>query len=239
MNRTQFERYRAAGYTRIPMHVEMLADLDNPLTAFLKVANQPFTFLFESVQGGEKWSRYSIVGLPSHHRISVRGKTVTEIQEGNVVQTLTVDDPLSWIDEYQAQFRLPHVAGLPPITGGLVGYFGYDTVRLIEPKLGENPHPDPLQHPDILLMVADRLLVLDNLSDHAQQSLGVIVRQLRAPFTPPTDNVHGRELEEADFVSQFGEQEYKAAVKKIKHHESLTVYVLLGFWRSSSGGSVT
>jgi len=235
MNLNQFERYRADGYTRIPMHVDMLADLDNPLTAFLKVANQPFTFLFESVQGGEKWSRYSIVGLPSHRRIAVHDKTITEFHDGDIVQSLTVDDPLSWIDDYQAQFRLPDVAGLPKITGGLVGYFGYDTVRLIEPKLGANPHPDPLQLPDILLMVADELLVLDNLSgrltvlvladaskpdafDHAQQRLGIIVRQLQAPYSPLLETASACELEEADFVSQFGEQEYKAAVEKIKHY---------------------
>jgi len=79
MNIEEFERYRADGYTRIPMSAEMLADLDNPLSAFLKVANQPYTFLFESVQGGEKWSRYSIVGLPSHRRIEVCGLTHTLI----------------------------------------------------------------------------------------------------------------------------------------------------------------
>jgi len=235
MNIDDFERYRAAGYTRIPMHVELLADLDNPLTAFLKVANQPFTFLFESVQGGEKWSRYSIVGLPSHRRITVHGHDITEINEGQITQQVTVDDPLAWIDEFQQQFRLPDVPGLPTITGGLVGYFGYDTVRLIEPRLGENPHPDPLEHPDILLMVADELLVMDNLSgkltvlvlvdtnqaeafDYGQQRLGVIVRQLKDAFRPLPDEDAGQELLDADFVSDMGEEQFKAAVQTIKQH---------------------
>ncbi len=235
MNIEEFERYRAEGFNRIPVHVEMLADLDNPLTAFLKVANQPFTFLFESVQGGEKWSRYSIVGLPSHRRILVRGHQITEIIDGQEVSSVKAEDPLAWIDEYQQQFHLPDVPGLPPITGGLVGYFGYDTVRLIEPRLGENPHPDPVNTPDIILMVADELLVMDNLSgkltvlvladasqenayDYAQQRLGIIVRQLREPYQPlPVDDVE-RELAEADFVSEMGEAEFKAAVLTIKDY---------------------
>ena len=235
MNIEEFERYRADGYTRIPMHVEMLADLDNPLSAFLKVANQPYTFLFESVQGGEKWSRYSIVGLPSHRRIEVHGHKITEFDAGQVVQSNTVDDPLTWIDEFQQQFRLPDVPGLPSITGGLVGYFGYDTVRLVEPRLGDNPHPDSLQTPDILLMVADELLVMDNLSgkltvlvladaqaedayEYAQQRLGIIVRQLQAAYTPLPQDEIGAELLEADFISDMGEAQFKKAVNTIKEH---------------------
>ena len=235
MNIEEFERYRADGYTRIPMHVEMLADLDNPLSAFLKVANQPYTFLFESVQGGEKWSRYSIVGLPSHRRIEVHGHKITEFDAGQVVQSNTVDDPLTWIDEFQQQFRLPDVPGLPSITGGLVGYFGYDTVRLVEPRLGDNPHPDSLQTPDILLMVADELLVMDNLSgkltvlvladaqaedayEYAQQRLGIIVRQLQAAYTPLPQDEIGAELLESDFISDMGEAQFKKAVNTIKEH---------------------
>ncbi len=235
MNIEEFERHRADGYTRIPVHVELLADLDNALSVFLKVANQPNTFLFESVQGGEKWGRHSIVGLPSHRRIEVHQRTVTEVDAGAVVQCVTVDDPLAWIEAFQEQFKLPDVTGLPPITGGLVGYFGYDTVRLIEPRLGDNPHPDPLQTPDILLMVADELVVIDNVSgkltvlvladatvedayEFAQQRLGVIVRQLRVPVCPlPTQN-SGRELLEADFISEMGETSFKSAVETIKDY---------------------
>lgn len=235
MNIEEFERHRADGYTRIPVHVELLADLDNALSVFLKVANQPHTFLFESVQGGEKWGRHSIVGLPSHRRIEVHGHTVAEINAGRTVQTNTVDDPLAWIEDFQRQFSVPEVPGLPPITGGLVGYFGYDTVRLIEPRLGDNPHPDPLQTPDILLMVSDELLIIDNVSgkltvlvladatgadayDFALQRLGVIVRQLREPVHPLPIEATGKELMEADFVSEMGEAEFKSGVDTIKDY---------------------
>jgi len=235
MNIEEFQRYRAEGYTRIPVHTEFLADLDNPLSVFLKVANQPYTFLFESVQGGEKWSRYSIVGLPSHRRVEVRGHQIVEIHGTDTLQELEAEDPLDWIDRYQQQFQLPDVPDLPPITGGLVGYFGYDTVRFIEPRLGKNPHKDPLQTPDILLMVADELVVMDNLSgkltllvladanqddafDYAQQRLGIIARQLKEPYTPLPDNEGVGELSEADFTSDMGEQEFKQAVGTIKDY---------------------
>ncbi len=235
MNIDEFERFRAAGYTRIPVHVEMLADLENPLTAFLKLANQPYSFLFESVQGGEKWSRYSIVGLPSQRRLEVHNHTITEIEAGEIVQTLEADDPLAWIDEYQRQFKLPELAGLPTVTGGLVGYFGYDTVRLVEPRLGANTHPDPLGTPDILLMVADELLVLDNLSgklhvlvladatqEHAfglaQERLGVLVRQLKTTNAVLPNEGEGQPLDESAFVSEMGEAEFKKAVLTIKDY---------------------
>jgi len=235
MNIEDFQRYCADGYTRIPVHTEFLADLDNPLSAFLKVANQPYTFLFESVQGGEKWSRYSIVGLPSHRRIEVHGHRIVEYEGSEILQELEVQDPLDWIHTYQQQFRLPNVPNLPPITGGLVGYFGYDTVRFIEPRLGENPHKDPLQTPDILLMVADELLVMDNISgkltilvladatqddafEYALQRLGIIARQLKEPYSPLPDNDNTDKLTEADFTSDMGEKEFKQAVNTIKDY---------------------
>ena len=159
MNAHGFERYSAEGYTRIPLSVELIADLDNPLSCFLKCADQPFSFLFESVQGGEKWGRYSIIGLPSRTVIRVRAHDISIEHDGQEVESLTVDEPLEWIADYQSQFRVPNIAGLPRITGGLVGYFGYDTVRYIEPRLGPNTHPDPLDNPDILLMVTNLSLI--------------------------------------------------------------------------------
>ena len=163
MNPTEFERYRAQGYTRIPLSCELIADLDNPLSVFMKLADQPYTFLFESVQGGEKWGRYSIIGLPASQVIRIRANTVTISVNDVETESFEVDDPLQWIEEYQKNFVVPDVPGLPRITGGLVGYFGYDTVRYIEPRLGPNPHPDPVGNPDILLMVTSELVVFDNL----------------------------------------------------------------------------
>ena len=232
MTPEDFDRYRAEGYTRIPLSCELIADLENPLSTFRKVADLPYTFLFESVQGGEKWGRYSIIGLPAKTILRVRGKSVSIEQDGVEGPAEPIEDPLSWIEDYQSQFNIPQVEGLPIITGGLVGYFGYDTVRFVEPRLGDNPHPDPIDNPDILLMVTDELVVFDNLSgkltiivlvDPAQADARIKglrrVAQLHDKIRgslPATNNAHqATAVTESDFKSGFTEKGYKAAVRKI------------------------
>lgn len=232
MQCTDFDQYRAAGYTRIPVSCELIADLDNPLSVFMKLADKPYSFLFESVQGGEKWGRYSIIGLPCNTVIRIRGYSVSITVDDVETECIEVDDPLAWVEHYQSQFSVPDIEGLPRITGGLVGYFGYDTVRYVEPRLGANPHPDPIDNPDILLMLADELVVFDNLS--GKLTLIVLVdpalpdarlkglkrlmqlhETLRAP-APVRQCTHGNSVvSEADFESGFTESGYKAAVRKI------------------------
>ena len=235
MNAHDFERYSAEGYTRIPLSVELIADLDNPLSCFLKCADQPFSFLFESVQGGEKWGRYSIIGLPSRTVIRVRAHDITIEHDAEEIESLTVDDPLEWIADYQSQFRVPNIAGLPRITGGLVGYFGYDTVRYIEPRLGPNTHPDPLDSPDILVMVTNELVVFDNLSgkltiivlatagsDESRveglKRLSQLHDQIRAPMPPRKASSSPTKVTEKDFVSGFTKEGYEAAVAQIREY---------------------
>ena len=235
MNAHDFERYSAEGFTRIPLSVELIADLDNPLSCFLKCADQPFSFLFESVQGGEKWGRYSIIGLPSRTVIRVRGHAITVEQDAVEIESQTVDDPLEWIAGYQSQFRVPNIAGLPRITGGLVGYFGYDTVRYIEPRLGPNKHPDPLDTPDILLMVTNELVVFDNLSGkltvivlaeaggeaarlEGMKRLAAVHDQIRAPMPSRKRTSSQTKVAEKDFVSGFTEEGYKSAVTQIREY---------------------
>ncbi len=232
MKTAEFERYRSEGYTRIPLTCELIADLDNPLSTFMKVANQPYTFLFESVQGGEKWGRYSIIGLPARTIIRVRAKEITVEEDGIVGPAESVEDPLDWIEQYQSRFHVPHIDGLPRITGGLVGYFGYDTVRYIEPRLGENPHPDPIENPDILLMVTDELVVFDNLSgkltiivladanqpdarNRALQRVAELHDSIRARLPVQQASHPVSTVAETDFESGFTETGYKAAVRKI------------------------
>jgi anthranilate synthase component I len=232
MNQTDFERYRAAGYTRIPITCELIADLDNPLSIFMKVADQPYTFLFESVQGGEKWGRYSIIGLPARTVVRVRAKSVSIEQNGIEEPAEFCEDPLRWIEEYQSRFQIPNIEGLPRITGGLVGYFGYDTVRLIEPRLGPNPHPDTIDNPDILLMVTDELVVFDNLSGkltvivlvdpaladariNGLQRVAELHDQIRSSLPARTTTHAVSAVAESDFKSGFTESGYKNAVRKI------------------------
>ena len=149
---------------RVPLVREVLADLDTPLSTYLKLANAPYSYLFESVQGGEKWGRYSIIGLPCRTVIKICKRTVTTEVDGEVVSQEQVEDPLSWITAFQRHYQVHEDAGLPRFTGGLVGYFGYETIAYIEPRLDHDEKPDPLATPDILLMVSDEVIVFDNLS---------------------------------------------------------------------------
>jgi len=235
MQPSEFERHRADGHTRIPLALELVSDLDTPSSIYLKLANRPYTFLFESVQGGERLGRYSIIGLPARTVVRARGEEITVETDGVTVSAERVDDPLAWIERFQAGFRVPRIAGLPRITGGLVGYFGYDTVRHVEPCLGSSLHPDPLGTPDILLMVTEELVVFDNvrgtlvvlvLVDPAVPDahalglarLAALHDAIRAE--PPRRETPRdvRRVEESDFESGFTEAGYKRAVDTIKRH---------------------
>jgi anthranilate synthase component 1 len=234
MSPEQFAALAAEGYNRIPIVREVLADLDTPLSVYLKLAAGPYSYLFESVQGGEKWGRYSIIGLPSRCRLVVHGHTVELIRNGELVESQQVDDPLAYIEAFQARFKVPDLPGLPRFSGGLVGYFGYDTVKYIEPRLANGAKPDPLGTPDILLMLSDQVVVFDNLSGrmylivHADPAAGdtlqgaeahidalVARMQTGAPRHKPEQV---RRVDEADFVSGFTEAGFKAAVERIKHY---------------------
>ncbi|MBU1775666.1 MAG: anthranilate synthase component I, partial [Gammaproteobacteria bacterium] len=120
----EFQSLARQGYNRIPLVAETFADLDTPLSLYLKLANKPFSYLLESVQGGERFGRYSFIGLPADTRISVRGQQVT-LHERGYETTQEVDNPLDYIEEYRARFKVAPLSGLPRFTGGLAGYFGY------------------------------------------------------------------------------------------------------------------
>jgi anthranilate synthase component I len=221
--------------TRIPVIRTVLADLDTPLSTYLKLADAPYSYLFESVQGGEKWGRYSIIGLPCRRVIRVSGRTITVEQDGEVIQSQVVDDPLAWIEACHARYRIPDQAQLPRFTGGLVGYFGYETVSYIEPRLKGGDKPDPIGVPDILLLVSEEVVVFDNLSGkiylivhadsdtsesltHAQRRLRELEASLHAPgalYTPPAAT---RKIDERDFSASFSRAGYEAAVERIKHY---------------------
>jgi anthranilate synthase component 1 len=234
MTPEHFARLASAGYNRIPVLREVLADLDTPLSTYLKLADGAYSYLFESVHGGEKWGRYSIIGLPSRTVLRVVGHTVTVEEAGRVVERAECEDPLTFIEQFQGRFRMAPVPGMPRFTGGLVGYFGYDTVRYIEPRLGPSRKPDPIGAPDILLMVSEEVVVFDNLSgklylivhadptaggalEKAQQRLDRLVERLYA-ITPVHRSNRRSEVDEADFVSGFTQAGFEAAVAKSKEY---------------------
>jgi anthranilate synthase component 1 len=235
MTPEEFQQLASQGYNRIPVTREVLADLDTPLSTYLKLGSGPFSYLFESVQGGEKWGRYSIIGLPCRQVVKVYGERIEVWSDGQLVESLTNDDPLQWVDDFQQSFRVAEVAGMPRFAGGLVGYFGYDVVRYIEAKLQGVDKPDPLRTPDILLMVSDEVVVFDNLSgklkmivhvdgtdpdawDNGQRRLDELMQQLRRPVKIPGALKEARKVTEADFVSGFTEEGFKAAVRRVKEY---------------------
>mgnify|MGYP003328087902 FL=1 len=164
MKKSQFINLVKNGFNHIPFSKEVIVDTETPLSLYLKLANTPFTYFLESVQGGEKWGRYSFIGLRAETIIKVNEYEVLVEKNGQIHQQYKAEDPLAWIQDYQAQFKVPQLDNLPDFNGGLVGYFGYEIIRYIEPKLKNIDKKDELNVPDILLMVSNDLLVVDNLT---------------------------------------------------------------------------
>ncbi len=225
---------------RVPLVFEAFADLDTPLSTYLKLADAPNSFLLESVQGGERWGRYSVIGLPCSEQIRVFGHTVLHERHGAIVQRDdNVADPLAWIQTFNNARPLPNIPELPRLTGGLVGYFGYDTVRYIEPRLAGVDKPDPLDLPDIYLLVADELVIFDNLAgklycvghyqrgdeaDHDQLAtrLQARVERLAQPLASTQRGApdHGSATTPGDgeFRSGLTRQSYEHAVTRIREY---------------------
>lgn len=235
MDKQTLEELRAAGYNRVPVTLEVLADLDTPLSVYLKLAAGPYSYLLESAQGGEKWGRYSIIGLPARTVITVRGNNIEIRQDGNTIEQHTTPDPIAFVEQYHAQFKVAPVDGLPRFHGGLVGYFGYDTVRYVEARVKDSTPPDPLGTPDILLMVSDDVVIFDNLRgtmqlismidptdpdalQTTQENLAARARTLTQPVPSVPASQTNQKVQESDFVSSFGEAEFKAAVERIRDY---------------------
>ncbi len=164
----EFKSLAAQGFNRIPLLSEAFADLETPLSLYLKLAGgAKHSFLLESVVGGERFGRYSFIGLPARTQLRATGSasgSVTEVvTDGEVVET-HAGNPLDFIEAYQSRFKVALRPGLPRFCGGLAGYFGYDAVRFMEPRLAATHKPGGLDTPDILLLQTEELAVIDNLS---------------------------------------------------------------------------
>ncbi|MDZ7751255.1 MAG: anthranilate synthase component I [Gammaproteobacteria bacterium] len=237
MDPQRLQEFAARGYNRVPVYREVLADLDTPLSTYLKLAEGPYSYLFESVHGGEKWGRYSIIGLPATGRLEVRGRHIEVYDGDTVVEQADADDPLAWIAAFEARFKVPRIPELPRFTGGLVGYFSYDTVRYIEPRLGPCQAPDPLGVPDILLTLSDEVVVFDNLKgtlyllvhvdpatpealQRAEARLDALEERLRSAPLPAREPAPagGPGVAETDFVSGFTRAGFEAAVERAKEY---------------------
>ncbi|MEY4960528.1 MAG: anthranilate synthase component 1 [Pseudomonadota bacterium] len=230
MTETEFNDLAGQGYNRIPMVLETLADLDTPLSVYLKLANQPYSYLLESVQGGERFGRYSFIGLPATTRIEARGDELRVIS-GQETQEIKTDDPLAFVEFYLANFKAATSPGLPRFCGGLAGYFSYDAVRYIEHRLTGQARPDTLNTPDILLLLSEELAVVDNLSgklylivyadptkvgayqigqSRMKELLGLLRKPLQIPLAAP--------FKVSEAVSEFSEEDFISAVGRAKRY---------------------
>jgi len=231
MTEADFDRLALEGYNRIPVTLETFADLDTPLSIYLKLAEGPHSYLLESVQGGERFGRYSFIGLTTPTRIAVTDSTILLLTGNRVAERREHTNPMSYISEFMARFKVPDLPGLPRFCGGLVGVFGYDTVRYIEPKLANANKPDPLGVPDILLLLSEEIAIVDNLSGkltlvvyaepgfpgawrHAQARLKELLAKLRAPVQLPADQAAVSPAP----TFEFPEADFKAAVRRAKQY---------------------
>jgi anthranilate synthase component 1 len=234
MTENEFNDLAVQGYNRVPIVLETFADLDTPLSVYLKLANQPYSYLLESVQGGERFGRYSFIGLPATTRIEACGTHVSLI--GNAEpQDIEAEDPLAFIESYLARFKAAPYPGLPRFCGGLAGYFSYDTVRYIERKLAAHPRAKArraaLDTPDISLLLSEELAVVDNLSGKlylivyadpavagaylaANERLKQLLASLRKPVEIPAETPG----EPGEAVSEFSEADFIAAVERAKRY---------------------
>lgn len=218
---------------------EILADLETPLSTYLKVANCSNTYLFESVTGGDKWGRYSIIGLPCREVVKFHGKSLSIERDKQLLHQETVEDPLDWVEKFHASFECDELTdrfSQLRFTGGLVGYFGYETINFIEPEIFKDTLPDPMGTPDILLMVSEEVIVFDNLngtaviivhvnsedqeaSESGVKRLDEIESMLRDPVPEhhPSDRKH---LDESSFTSGFGQNSFMAGVETVRDYIS-------------------
>jgi anthranilate synthase component 1 len=232
----QFRQLAAAGHTRIPVVREVLSDLDTPLSVYLKLADGPNTYLFESVEGGETWGRYSIIGLPARRSFEFRGHVLTVREHGEAVETRELDDPLGEVERLRATYSVPRLPELPAFTGGLVGYFGFECIGFIEPRLAaDTGKPDQLGTADAVLLLSEEVAVFDNLKGRlylivhadpsepqayarAQRRLDALTHRLRHAGASYPDVLDPSLLKEEDFVSGFTREGFIAAVEKSKDY---------------------
>lgn len=238
MTEAEFQKLAKSGYSRIPIMREVLADTETPLSVYLKLgkgaANGKYSYFFESVQGGEKWGRYSIIGLPCSTVLRVVGQTVTVEENDKVVEEVTTADPFGFITDFKNRFKVAELAESQRFNGGLVGYFSYDTVRFVETSIGPSEGEDEIGTPEILLMLSEEVVVFDNLSgticfvinvdpqqssayEQAQRRLDFLQEQLHTPAPLPSLQEPSTVLDQ-DFSHHFSQADYQQAVETIKEY---------------------
>jgi anthranilate synthase component 1 len=234
MTELEFKSLASQGYNRIPLIAEAFADLETPLTLYLKLAqsqnNGKNTFLLESVVGGERFGRYSFIGLPASTLMRSYGTRIEVVKNDQIIETLE-GNPLDFIAQFQSRYKVAIRPGMPRFCGGLAGYFGYDTVRHIEKRLADSAPKDDLGLPDIQLLLTEELAVIDNITgklyliiyadpgqpeaySKARQRLKHLRDMLRRSVDAPVTSASVR----TDIVRDFAKDDYLKAVAKAKQY---------------------
>ena len=227
----KFNTYKAEGFNFIPLVKSFDVGHETPLSIYQKLANLPFSYLLESVEGGERFGRYSIIGLPSKKRIVIRDDVIEVIDQNKVIKKEDTQNPLDFIQNYLSQFKVPHDLELPRFAGGLAGYFGYETIQYIESRLKHKKTKDTLGVPDILLMLSDELIVVDNVAkkifivSYADPSMtdayALGVARLDKLYDQLHESMKTQPLQTSNLTeahSEFGEEAFKKAVEKAKSY---------------------
>jgi anthranilate synthase component 1 len=230
MTEIEFKAIATQGYNRIPLLLECFADLDTPLSLYLKLAHKPYSFLLESVVGGERFGRYSFIGLPASTVIRSTANGAEVLRRGEIIERFE-GNPLDFVDAYQKRFKVAVRPGLPRFCGGLAGYFAYDAVRYIEPRLAGVQKYDPIGVPDIFLLVTEELAIIDNVTGkiylmvyadpsepEAYERARKRLRELYVQLSRPVDVPSFKPSYETDTRRDFAKADYLAAVEKAKDY---------------------
>ena len=234
ISRTEYEQLAGQGYTHIPLLRVLPMDLDTPVGIYLKLANNGNSYLLESANEGRYWGRYSIIGTNCSNYIRVDDFVVSLYEDGCLSKQQQVPDPLSWIEDYLTTFKIAHIESLPRFCGGLVGYFGYETICYIESKLATINNPDQLGTPDILLLVSMQIAVIDNLRgtlslivyadtskqdgyQHALDTMKELQTRLHTPVAR-LPSVAGKVPSKDNFSFGFIRSDYMDAVEKCRRY---------------------
>ncbi len=230
MTEIEFKAIAAQGFNRIPLLAESFADLETPLSLYLKLAHKPFSFLLESVVGGERFGRYSFIGLPASTLVRSTPTGAEVVKNGQVIERFE-GNPLDFVDEYRKRFKVAVRPGLPRFCGGLAGYFAYDAVRYIEPRLAGVSKPDPVGVPDILLLLTEELAIIDNIAgkiylmvyadpaeSEAYQKAGKRLRDLRMKLRQPVDVPVSSGSYDTPTERDFPKEKYLQAVLRAKDY---------------------
>ena len=235
ISRQEFDNFQKNGFNRIPLVLECFADLDTPLSVYSKLANDRYSYLLESADGGNKHGRYSIIGLPAKIRIQIKKNKILVFNEDKVTDEISDKNPLDFIDDFMNQFKTPQNLDLPRFSGGLAGYFGYETIQYIEPRLSKEFLEDKLDLPDILLMLSDEVVVFDNVSgklyfvnyvdaniqnayDKGILRLKALEEKLKQGPSPYLIEKNKFDDRMTEVRSEFGEENFLKAVEKVKEY---------------------